>query len=247
MRIITEGKGLNSLKSANIDINMKKFNYIFIIALLLLMPLISATQETLGTFKGGECINLRQSCANCSYSNISQILYPDSSLALGMVRMEKIDVNYNYTFCSTTQYGEYVVVGFSDVDGTKTSWAYNLFVTPTGVVENSIFNNAVVIILLFLGIILLGMAVFMRSYPIFFISGIMWTIAGVYTMIYGFNSYADDYTRAIAIVFIAIGSIFMVTSGYEWISDITDPEGTTYGGEKSDDSDYFNKREGYDD
>jgi hypothetical protein len=212
-----------------------------IIAILMLSPLILASQETLGTFKSGECINLRQSCGNCSYSNISQVLYPDSSIALDDVQMEKNNDNYNYTFCTTTQNGEYVVVGISDVDGTKTSWAYNFFVTPTGVVENSIFNNSVVIIILLIALILLGMAGLMHSYPIFFMSGVMWSVAGVYTMIYGFNSYTDDYTRAIAIVFIAIGTIFMVTSGYEWIANITDPDGETYTKDETDESDYFNK------
>jgi hypothetical protein len=210
-------------------------------AFLMLSPLILASQETLGTFKSGECVNLRQTCGNCSYSNITQVLYPDSSLALSNVQMEKNDINYNYTFCSTQQNGEYIVVGYSDVDGIKTTWAYRILITPTGVLENSIFNNAIVIMLLLISITLLCLAVFMHSYPMYFMSGVMWTVAGVYTMIYGFNSYTDTFTRSIAIVFIAIGTIFMLTTGYEWIANITDPDGETYVKDESDESDYFNK------
>jgi len=33
----------------------------------------------------------------------------------------------------------------------------------------------------------------------------------------------------------------MLTTGYEWIANITDPDGETYVKDESDESDYFNK------
>ncbi len=110
---------------------MKKIISIIIVGMFLI-SLASAAQQTLGTFKQGECINLIQICGNCSYSNISTVLYPNSSVAVSNVVMTRDDTYYNRTFCNTSLVGEYVVNGYADPDGEKTSWVYNFWVTTTG-------------------------------------------------------------------------------------------------------------------
>ena len=108
---------------------MKIYLYIF---LLLILPLVSAEVQTLGNFKQNSCVNLIQVCGNCTYNNITSVRYPNSSLALSSVQMTKIGAEYNYTYCSTSSFGEYIVSGFGDIDGDPTAWSYNFFVTPNG-------------------------------------------------------------------------------------------------------------------
>jgi len=218
---------------------MNKILLVILLIMVINIPLLIAEQETLGNFKIGECINLRQSCSNCSYSNISQIIAPDSSTVLTEVIMQKIGNDYNYTWCDADQNGEYIIVGFSNVDGIKTSWAYNLFVTPTGVLQESFFENSVLLILLALAMIIMVLAFYMHSFPLGFIAGIMWMLGGVYAMIYGFNNYTDTFTRAVGLVFISIGFIFSVAAGYEWLFDLDDDAEEV---EETDEHDYFSKR-----
>ena len=97
-----------------------------------LISLVGATQQTLGTLKKGDDMNLIQTCGNCTFNNISTVLYPNSSIAISNVKMTKDDTFYNYTFNDTQTTGIYIVNGFGDPNGIKTSWAYDVEVTPTG-------------------------------------------------------------------------------------------------------------------
>ncbi|RPJ79784.1 MAG: hypothetical protein EHM20_00330 [Alphaproteobacteria bacterium] len=106
----------------------KKIN--FFILLILLLSLTSAT--TLGTHKQSKCIELIQTCDNCTYNNISRVIYPNKTVAVQDLSMTKDDTYYNYTFCLTNDMGQYLVNGFGDVDGVKTVWAYDFEVTGTG-------------------------------------------------------------------------------------------------------------------
>jgi len=103
-----------------------------IIVMMLIVPLVSTAQESLGTFENGECIQLKQSCSNCSYINFTKVSYPNGSIALEEVESQKDGTSYNYTFCNTTENGIYLVEGIGDDGGTDTIFLYNLEVTPTG-------------------------------------------------------------------------------------------------------------------
>lgn len=113
------------------------------------IDLIKAEVETLGTFKKNDCVRLLQSCANCTYNNITSINYPNGSVALYQIIMTKIGTEYNYTFCDTIQLGEYVVNGKGDVDGELTVWSYNFIITSTGE-QVSLSNIIIVIAFLFI-------------------------------------------------------------------------------------------------
>ncbi len=113
-----------------------------------MISLVSPVQQSLGTFKSGECVNLIQICDNCSYNNISTILYPNSTVALSNLTMSKDDTYYNYSFCSTSTIGEYIVNGFGDLDGVKTTWSYDFEVTPTGFILETSESMLYIIILI---------------------------------------------------------------------------------------------------
>ena len=94
-----------------------------------------------------------------------------------------------------------------------------IYVTPTGINFNSVLNNP---ILLILGLLGLGLVLFgaIKGIPWFgFIGAILFLMVGLYTMIYGFDTVNDMYTRSVAIVFLGMGFIFMFTSAYEWLKE----------------------------
>ena len=112
---------------------MRKLNFIaFLFVILISCSMFVSAIESLGTFKVNECVELKQTCSNCTYVNISSVLYPNSSKALQNVEMTGDGVEYSYDFCSTTQLGSYIVNGYADVDGVKTVWAYDFFITGNG-------------------------------------------------------------------------------------------------------------------
>lgn len=199
---------------------MKYMNIILLnmILLSLMVIPISAEVQTLGVFKQGETVKLIQLCANCTYVNISSVLYPNSSECLvDEIQMTKSGTEYSYPVECSNILGDYIVNGFGDVDGITTIFAYDYKVTSTGGESFSILDNSIPITITIFGILLiiLGIAV---GIPWFgFIGSVMFLLSGIYTMIYGFNNVADMYTRGVAVTLIGIGLIFMFSSAYEWI------------------------------
>lgn len=70
-----------------------KSQLLILAILIFILPMISAEVQTLGTFKINDCIVLKQTCSNCSYVNITSVLYPNSTEALGQVQMTKSRTN----------------------------------------------------------------------------------------------------------------------------------------------------------
>lgn len=108
---------------------MKKI--ISILILILLIPMISGEVQTLGIFRQNDCIDLKQVGTGFSSCNITTVIYPNSSIALEEVVMTQTGIEYNYTFCTTSQNGQYIVSGFCH-DGNNSVWAYDFDVNPTG-------------------------------------------------------------------------------------------------------------------
>ena len=120
------------------------------IFLMTIMPFVSAT--SLGTFKQDECVNLIQTCSNCTYSNITNVIYPNSSIALSDVEMSKSGTYYYQSYCDTSLNGIYIVTGFGDPDGTVEVWSYDFTITPNGeevTVGKAIFYVGLLFVLLF--------------------------------------------------------------------------------------------------
>jgi len=110
--------------------------------------MVSAT--TLGTFKNGDCVNLIQTCSNCTYSNITSVIYPNSSVALSNAEMSKAGTYYSYSFCDTDLNGIYLVTGFGDPDASTETWTYDFEITPNGQVASigsAIFYIGLLIVL----------------------------------------------------------------------------------------------------
>ena len=114
---------------------MKKLIALLLVGMFLLVSLsfIRAKQQTLGTFKQGDCIQLIQTHGNATYNNIS-FVYQTGNATLYNIsnQMTKVGTFYNHTFCNTSDIGEYIVNGVGDPNGIETSWTYNFFITGTG-------------------------------------------------------------------------------------------------------------------
>jgi len=141
--------------------NEKKL-FLFLLIGITLVTLVSAEMENLGIFEKGECIQLKQTCADCTYVNFSRTSYPDSTIALGEVTAEKVGTVFNYTFCNTTEIGTYIVEGQGDVDSTDTVFAYDFEVTLNG---NPPADGIVVVVytILFILFIAFGITYFIIS------------------------------------------------------------------------------------
>jgi hypothetical protein len=111
-----------------------RFFALFLIVLLFAPLVLAESTQVLGTFKKGQAVNLKQICSNCSYNNITSVLYPNSSTAVSGIGMTKAGTEYNYTLPSTRTgvVGEYIVNGFGDLNGAATIWTYSFYITNNG-------------------------------------------------------------------------------------------------------------------
>lgn len=127
-------------RMATLLLSMNRGLCIFLFVFILLMSCASAEQQTLGTFKQNDSLNLIQNCINSTYANVSRIVYPDSTLIINeQLIMEKNGDDYNLTFLNTTKLGNYVVYGLCDENGIKTNWVYDFKITKNG--EENVGDN----------------------------------------------------------------------------------------------------------
>ncbi len=194
---------------------MNKIITMFIFGIFFL-SMASASIDDLGTVQQYDCISLLQTCDDCTYNNITSILYPNRTTeALSLdVEMTQDGLDYNYTFCNTSALGTYLVQGKGDASGQST-WNYKFNVTTTGGE-----SNIVIPVFLLLGsIILFGAGTSLKNPAFGFFSGILFIMVGMYIMIYGFGDIADLYTQALALVTLGLGMLISILAGYSWMDE----------------------------
>ena len=205
---------------------MKTPNIFLILTLFLIgiVPISSASIGELGTFKQYSCINLLQTCADCTYNNISSVTLPDGVAALGLVAMTKSGTEYTYSFCNTSKAGTYNVNGYGDATGVITKWNYVFNVTPTGGAES---NTTFFIFLMIISVGLVILGFMFHNYIFAFFGGLAFLICGVYGMIYGYGNVTNLYTQMISLVLIGLGALITIFSGLDLIGNV---EGKDSGG-----------------
>ncbi len=180
---------------------------------IVMITLVSASMSSLGTFKQGQCIELKQTCASCSYVNFTRVSYPDSTRALTNVQADKEGSLFNLEFCNTGQLGRYIVEGIGDVDGTDTVFAYDFEITPTGALERS---PAFVIILLS-GILLFGFLGFMFRQDMFL--HILFLFMSMLIMLYGIRELHMPVLFFSTLIVVIIAFVYYVI---QYIRDMID-------------------------
>jgi len=136
-----------------------------VLSLLMLITLMSGVlgAQTLGTFESGADVTLIQSCDSSTYSNITKIAFPNSSLALDVETvMVKNGNTYSYIFSDTTELGRYLVYGHCDEKGVDKVWAYDFETTYTGQ-KVSLSNSMIIFALLGLAAIFLTISFFFKG------------------------------------------------------------------------------------
>lgn len=104
-----------------------------IVTLILAMFLISfATASSLGTFQQDTCVQLYQTCDDCTYVNLTNVIYPNSTSENINKQMTKKGVDYNYSFCSTSALGDYSYNTCGDKDSGFECEKIDFIITKTG-------------------------------------------------------------------------------------------------------------------
>ncbi len=142
--------------------------YTFILVVLsfalLLAIQVSAesNQPTCDSFlppsKLGESKQLIQTCATCTFVNLTTIYYPPTNKTILNlnVPMTKFVTTYNYTFNDNNYVGTYIYSTIGDLDGVITQGNVCYEVTPSG----TIFDNALSIPLFLPMLLMILMAIF---------------------------------------------------------------------------------------
>ena len=193
---------------------MKKIMLTLIIGIFLL-SFMGASIPHLGGVQQGECIILKQTCATCTYNNISRIIVnPSSSIVLEDVAMTRDGTFYNYSFCNTTLLGEYQVDGFGDyIGGVLTTWNYEFDVTPSG------FKGVLgLFIILIVGAYAIGFIGFFGKHEwVSVLGGLTMMLLGIYIARYGLDAYRNFMTIGFSYFTIGLGGLFTLVPLIEMI------------------------------
>jgi len=99
----------------------------------LLISMVSAIETDIGTKKLDDCIDLIQTCADCTYVNFSSYTRPNGTRIIIEESGVKSGVSFTYNNCNITdELGTWIVDGHGDVGGIDTVFSYTYDVTTTG-------------------------------------------------------------------------------------------------------------------
>ncbi|MFI5405049.1 MAG: hypothetical protein ACHQ1D_00905 [Nitrososphaerales archaeon] len=204
-------KSLRAWSSTSVPFSIILLSLIFFITFISSVSAQSSADQYLGKFKQGSCVDLKMTCSNCNFVNITQAIYPNSTQALGQVSMTKAGTIYNYSFCNTQTLGKYIYWVIGDLDGELTSVGVGFDIASGDVY--------LILVLVGLGLIILIFAFLMENEWLGFIAGVLFIVAGVYVLIYGLLTLSDLYTRAIAWTLIGLGFLFEIAAGYKVVEE----------------------------
>jgi len=81
---------------------MAKWTILLVLLLVTTFSLVSATETDIGTKKTDDCIDLIQTCADCTYVNFTSITYPNGTRVVWEVEGVKVGPSFTYYNCSLT-------------------------------------------------------------------------------------------------------------------------------------------------
>jgi len=112
---------------------MNKLILSLFMCLFLSMVLVSSIQTDIGTKKLDACIDLIQTCADCTYVNFSSYTRPNGTRTIIEAPGIKNGTSFTYNDCNITdELGTWIVDGHGDIEGTDTIFSYTYDVTITG-------------------------------------------------------------------------------------------------------------------
>jgi len=174
---------------------------LIIVMTLMMVITVSASQGSLGTFKQNSCINLLQTCANCSYNKITSVILPNGNKDLGEVTMTANGTEYNYSYCNTNQIGIYTVNGKGDPDGVQDIWIYNFTISPTGYSNNLIFFYIVMFMIPW-GLFILGL--WKKDMTFAVLGTIGFYFIALYLITFGINGNRDWLSNGLGVIHLGV-------------------------------------------
>jgi hypothetical protein len=180
---------------------------IFILTFMLLFSFVSATniEQQPVKINQNQKIVLNQVCANSTYSNITSGFIDGTNIQLittATAMIELSDNTYSYNWTNTTIPGKYYFYGICDEDGTQKVWGLSYEVKSS--------SNYFFILLICLASLFFIATLFVNEEFFVYISGVLYLVAGIYSMINGIDIVNDWYSRAISYVLIGIGFLFTI-------------------------------------
>ena len=183
---------------------------------LLYVNFVSAEQSNLGTMKQHDCISLYQTCDDCTYVNLTSVKYPDGTIETFNLYMTKKNQNFNFTFCNTTNIGEYTYTVAGDKGGVYSTEVIGFSVSPSGFVGTLGFY--ILILVLSAGVIILGFS--KDDAPLVILGSLGLYFVGIYTLFYGLDGMKDPvYTWGFGLIVLGIAFYLSVRSAWELIVD----------------------------
>jgi len=196
---------------------MKNTLIIVFLGLLLVGLVTAATDEDidkinyLGEVGQYECKLILQSCATCTYANVS--IFRGNETLVDNMAMSNSGASWSYSYCNDGTQGRYDVVGFGDLDGSPTSFDAMYFkVTPSGFYLSLGFYFLVLI--LSIGVVWFGFHI--EDNWVIVLGGFGLILFGLLILFYGLDSFKDTtYTWGLGIITIMLGAYFSVRGSYE--------------------------------
>lgn len=201
--------------------------YLIFISLIfiLLLPLVSSANPRFIIKQNTDFYNITSFCQNedgtdCDSTTTCNItITSNDNILLDNKIMNRSGSGsffyYNINSSVTYKLGEHLskVVCLDDpLSGVD---SFNILVTPTGDDRGVSF----VLIMGLASVILLGGSMILKNYYLAFISGLLFVVLGVYTLINGYNNVTDLTTNTIAYTSLGLGVLFSIVAAYEWVLD----------------------------
>jgi len=200
---------------------MKSKIWILLFIVIMALPIVIATQEVNNPFKQNTCVQLVQSCDNCTYVNFTSVSFPDGKFTILNIAGEKHSTDFNMSFCNTSQIGTYIIRTAGDLNGVPTNGNFNIYINPSG----STFNNVIYEYLFFVLITLIFYTLLYFGYikqdlTITMIVAFGVLLLGVYISQYGIANLNNGYTQAFSIINIGIGAYILIRGGISFIEEL---------------------------
>lgn len=176
---------------------------LFILSLMLILALglVSASYE-IGPFEKDDCIKLIQTCSDCTYVNLTSVVYPpNSSIEYLNVNMTQNVSTYSYEFCNTSTLGKYTYNTLGNPGGELVTQPVDFYITPSGNILDQGQSVALIGSLLLMIVISIlffyianktesnvGRIAFYCLSVIGFIMAILYTIIIIQQTLFGFES-----------------------------------------------------------
>lgn len=176
---------------------------------LMFLLIISLASAGLGTFKQDSCVEIR-TILNTTAVNISSIGNEKSGVITYVdAPMTKNGNTFNYTFCNTSNLGNYVY-DYYDTEGYVYVNDFNI--TPSG--DSKPLGFYIIVLFLSIGVIVLGFAV--RDATITILGSFGLYFLGLYILFYGIDIMKDGtYTWALGIIVLMCAAYISWKAAYE--------------------------------